>query len=97
MTERGVPAEGNGLAASLEARGETVVYVAIDGALRLALGVADRPRPVAADVVRLLRGHGVTHVALLTGDTAASAESARPRHRRDRRARPRCPPRNSRR
>ncbi len=75
VTERGVPAEGNGLAASLEARGETVVYVAIDGALRLALGVADRPRPVAADVVRLLRGHGVTHVALLTGDTAASAES----------------------
>jgi Cd2+/Zn2+-exporting ATPase len=30
---------------------------------------------VAADVVRLLRGHGVTHVALLTGDTAASADA----------------------
>ncbi|MCC6991938.1 MAG: cation-translocating P-type ATPase [Acidobacteria bacterium] len=73
MTDRGVSIDAAGLAESLGARGETAVYVAIDGVAGLALGVADRPRAVAADVVRLLRGHGVTHVALLTGDTAASA------------------------
>lgn len=75
MADRGVPVAAADLADALGARGETAVYVAIDGALRLVIGVADRPRPVAADVVRLLRGHGVTHVALLTGDTAASAEA----------------------
>ena len=73
MAERGVPADATGLAETFGARGETAVYVAIDGVLELALGVADRPRAVAADVVRMLRGQGVTHVALLTGDTAASA------------------------
>jgi Cd2+/Zn2+-exporting ATPase len=75
MMERGVPIDAAGLADSLGARGETAVIVAIDGVPCLALGVADRPRAVAADVVRLLRGHGVAHVALLTGDTAASAEA----------------------
>ena len=47
------------------------MLVAIDGRVRLALGVADRPRAVAADVVRLLREQGIAHVAMLTGDTAA--------------------------
>ena len=61
------------IAAALAARGETAVFVAIDGRARLALGVADRPRPVAADVVRLLRGQGIAHVALLTGDTPQAA------------------------
>lgn len=75
IAERGMTSSQAALADALGARGETTVYVAIDGALRLAIGVADRPRAVAADVVRLLRGHGVTHVALLTGDTAASADA----------------------
>ena len=75
MAERGVTTSQTALADALGARGETTVCVAIDGALRLTVGVADRPRAVAADVVRLLRGHGVTHVALLTGDTAASADA----------------------
>jgi Zn2+/Cd2+-exporting ATPase len=75
MEDRGVPIDRPDVAGAFGARGETAVYVAINGVLQLALGVADRPRPVAADVVRMLRGHGVTHVALLTGDTAASAEA----------------------
>ena len=58
---------------ALAARGETAVFVALGGRVRLALGVADRPRPVAADVVRLLREHGIAHVALLTGDSPQAA------------------------
>ncbi|MEZ5293069.1 MAG: cation-translocating P-type ATPase [Vicinamibacterales bacterium] len=56
-------------------RGETPVFVLVDGAVQLVLGVADRPRAVAADVVRLLRDHGVAHVALLTGDTPGAASA----------------------
>jgi len=73
MTEQRIAADTAALAAAFGARGETAVFVAIDGRLRLAIGVADRPRAVAADVVRLLKGQGIAHVALLTGDTAASA------------------------
>ncbi len=73
LSERGVTADTTTMAAALAARGETAVFVAVDGRLQLVLGVADRPRPVAADVVRLLRGQGIAHIALLTGDTAASA------------------------
>ncbi len=57
----------------MAARGETAVFVALDRRLRLALGVADRARPMAADVVRRLREQGIAHVALLTGDTPQAA------------------------
>ncbi len=74
MHERGLAdAAVRRAGAALAARGETAVFVAIDGHARLALGVADRARPVAADVVRLLREQGVGHVALLTGDTLQAA------------------------
>ncbi len=61
--------EVESVADAMAARGETAVFVALSGRARLALGVADRARPVAADVVRRLRGQGIAHVALLTGDT----------------------------
>ncbi|MCC6991851.1 MAG: heavy metal translocating P-type ATPase, partial [Acidobacteria bacterium] len=74
LHERGLADAGvRRASAALAARGETAVFVAIDGRARLALGVADRARPVAADVVRLLREQGVGHVALLTGDTPQAA------------------------
>ena len=73
MTEHGIATDTAAIAGEFGARGATAVFVAIDGVIRLAIGVADRPRAVAADVVKLLRGHGISHVALLTGDTAASA------------------------
>jgi Cd2+/Zn2+-exporting ATPase len=74
--EHGVDAERVApYAADCTARGETPMFVLIDGALRLVAGVADRVRPMAADVVRLLREHGVSHVALLTGDTPDAASA----------------------
>ena len=61
------------VADDMAARGETAVFVAVDGRARLALGVADRARPAAADVVLQLRAQGIGHVALLTGDTPQAA------------------------
>jgi Cd2+/Zn2+-exporting ATPase len=39
------------------------------------IGVADRPRAAARDTVQMLRDHGVTHVALLTGDHEPAART----------------------
>ena len=61
--------------ARLAAEGRSAVHVAIDGVAVATLAVADRVREIAPDVVRLLRDQGVSHVAMLTGD---SLEAARP-------------------
>jgi len=61
------------LADDLAGRGETAVFVALDGRARLGLAIADRPRAAAAEVVTLLRAQGIAHVALLTGDTPQAA------------------------
>jgi Cd2+/Zn2+-exporting ATPase len=74
-------------AAECAGRGEAPVFVLIDSTLRLVAGIGDRVRPVAADVVRLLREHGIAHVALLTGDTPDAASAlARATHVTDVRA-----------
>ena len=74
MRERGLAtADVERLANDMAARGETAVFVALDGRARLGLGIADRPRPAAAEVVGLLRAQGIAHVALLTGDTPQAA------------------------
>jgi Cd2+/Zn2+-exporting ATPase len=39
------------------------------------VGVADRPRESARDAVRMLREHGVAHIAVLTGDHAHAARA----------------------
>jgi Zn2+/Cd2+-exporting ATPase len=57
--------------------GSTPLFVAVDdadGALHPlgAIAVADRLRPHAADAVRRMREAGITHVAVLTGDTRAT-------------------------
>jgi Cd2+/Zn2+-exporting ATPase len=63
--------------ARLAEAGSTPLFVAAgdaDGALRPlgAIAVADRLRPHAADAVRRMREVGITHVAVLTGDTRAT-------------------------
>ncbi len=60
-------------AEAIAARGETAVLVAVDGVPLLAIGVGDDPRPHSSEVVHLLRGEGIVHVALLTGDTSRAA------------------------
>lgn len=55
-----------------EARGETVVYVAVDGQVCGAIAVADAVKDSAADAVAALHRRGMRTV-LLTGDNAAAA------------------------
>jgi heavy metal translocating P-type ATPase len=58
------------------ARGEgSVVYVAVDGALRGALVFDDPIRPDAPRAIRALKAFGVSDITMLTGDRAGVAES----------------------
>ena len=58
--------------ATLAANGRTPVYVAVDGAIRAVLGVADPVKPDAREAVAALKRMGL-EVVMLTGDTRATA------------------------
>jgi Cu+-exporting ATPase len=61
-------------AEELRAEGQTVVFVAIDGRLAGALGVADPVKEGSADAVEALRREGV-RVVMLTGDSKTTAQA----------------------
>jgi len=74
LEERGLLDDQARAAADAVTRdGAAPVLVALDGRVALVLAVRDTVRPVAGDVVRLLREQGVTHVAMLTGDAPDAA------------------------
>ena len=57
-----------------EALGETIAFVAVNGELVGYIRLGDTVRPEARDAVAELPRAGVGHAAMLTGDSAASAE-----------------------
>lgn len=57
------------------AAGEAAAYVAVDGRFAGVLVLADDPRPESAEVISWLRTNGVERIAMLTGDTSATAEA----------------------
>jgi Cd2+/Zn2+-exporting ATPase len=59
---------------TLAAQGQTMVVVGAEHPIGI-IGVSDRPRESARDAVRMLRDHGVKHVALLTGDHEPTARA----------------------
>jgi Cu+-exporting ATPase len=59
----------------LDARGETALFVAVDGAVAGVIGVRDAIRPEAHDVVHDLRHLKIKEVAVLTGDRAPAARA----------------------
>ena len=61
-------------AEAMAGRGETPVYVALDGHLAGVLSVADPVKPSARPVVSALKAEGL-HVAMVTGDTKATARA----------------------
>ena len=63
--------------AQIEAGGSSPVFIGRGGAALGVIGLADRLRAGSQDVVSDLRGAGVDHVVLLTGDTRRSAETIR--------------------
>jgi Cd2+/Zn2+-exporting ATPase len=62
---------------ALQAEGKTVVLIASGERLRGAIGIADEVRASSKDAVTALRGYGVEHTVMLTGDneTVAAAIS----------------------
>jgi Zn2+/Cd2+-exporting ATPase len=67
--------EAERFAADTAAQGHTTVLVGWDGRLLGAIVVSDRLRETAADVVDLLRGHGLRSVVMLTGDNEGAART----------------------
>jgi Cu+-exporting ATPase len=61
------------VADELEAQGKTLLFVAQDGELVGALAAADTPRPEVPIALAAVRGLGVGHIELLTGDNERSA------------------------
>ncbi|PKU90250.1 copper importing ATPase [Bifidobacterium thermophilum] len=61
-------------AAELESHGDSLVAVALDGRIRLMLGVRDRLRPGIADGIRNLRRLGVRNVVVLSGDNQRAVD-----------------------
>ncbi len=62
-------------AARLEAKGQTAVVVAHAGVPVGVLGLADRPRPEAAEAVAALGRLGIARTVMLTGDNTATANA----------------------
>lgn len=54
--------------------GSSVVMVAVDGALKLILGVSDTIRPGIKAQLQALRDHGAKHLVMLTGDNKITAQ-----------------------
>jgi cation-transporting ATPase V len=69
-----IPAELETRASGAEARGETVVFVAHDGAAVGAIAVGDTVKPGARELVAALHARGI-EVAMLTGDNARAAHA----------------------
>ncbi len=69
-----LPADLEQRMSQLERQGRTVMLVARDGAPIGLIAVADQLRPASRAAVAALRGAGIAHVAMLTGDAAPVAE-----------------------
>ncbi|TNJ48468.1 heavy metal translocating P-type ATPase [Phaeobacter sp. B1627] len=75
MAEAGIGLEALAAdALSRASRGESVLYVAIDGHLAALLAVADPVKPTSAAALSALRAMG-RDVAMITGDAPATAEA----------------------
>jgi Cu+-exporting ATPase len=74
MDALGVRSELSEQAESLRADGQTVVAVAVDGAMAGLLAVADPIKPTAQEAIQALHKDGV-RIVMLTGDSAATANA----------------------
>jgi Cd2+/Zn2+-exporting ATPase len=70
-----IPDEVAERARELEAAGRSLVFVETDGEIDGVLGLADRARPEAPDVLARIREAGVEHTAMLTGDNETAAQA----------------------
>jgi Cu+-exporting ATPase len=75
MTARGVDVQALAAhAETLRSDGQTIMYLAADGALAGLIGVADPIKATTPEAVRLLHAEGL-RVVMLTGDTRTTAQA----------------------
>ena len=67
-------ANGADTIASLQAEGQTVVYVLVEDRIAGILGIADPVKPTSVDAIRQLRAAGL-RVLMLTGDSVGTARA----------------------
>ena len=65
--------------ATLEVRGESCTYIAVDGVLAGLIAYADQVRLEGPEVIRTLHAMGVRNTIMLTGDNGVVAEAVRVR------------------
>jgi len=65
--------------ATLEVRGESCTYIAVDGVLAGLIAYADQVRLEGPEVIRTLHAMGVLNTIMLTGDNGVVAEAVRRR------------------
>jgi Cd2+/Zn2+-exporting ATPase len=77
LLERGLATERDleALVAGDGPPGRSLVFLVADGRLLGAIALADQPRQTAREAVGMLREHGVTRVAMLTGDHPEAARA----------------------
>ena len=76
LSEHGVSwaGEADARIQSFEAQGQTVIPVAVDGALRGLITLADTPRQEAKQAIAELKRIGIREVIMITGDNPRTAE-----------------------
>jgi Cu+-exporting ATPase len=75
LGELGIPQEpGLEQVATLEAQGQAVLYVAVDGRRAGVLGIADPVKSTSAQAIRSLKAEKI-RVVMLTGDSRTTAEA----------------------
>ncbi|MCW8129306.1 MAG: heavy metal translocating P-type ATPase [Planctomycetota bacterium] len=72
---RELPEDVRAKARAFRARGMTALVAGADGGLAGVLGIADRVRDEAPEVLARLRALGIRHAAILTGDHAVVGEA----------------------
>jgi Cu+-exporting ATPase len=68
------PGELGARAESMRTKGETAMFVAVDGAIAGVLAVADPIKPTSAEAIRTLQEDGV-RIVMITGDSRTTAQA----------------------
>ncbi len=74
LTELGATVTATERADALRRNGETVMFVAVDGAYAGLVGVADRVKATTVEAIRALHDEGL-RIVMLTGDSRVTAEA----------------------
>ena len=74
MTDVGATATATDRADALRRNGETVMFVAVDGAYAGLVGVADRVKATTVEAIKALHEEGL-RIVMLTGDSRVTAEA----------------------